>query len=193
MSSIGRWKNIFGHREKVAVNIGGKTEMLTDTQSFRFEEISKPSDAAQIPSYRNPLEDSHYRLADAAARLMIEEDDLLANAAAGRLDLYIDVAGTSGQWHRRDPEGNVSQSSVTTIRCGWLKLRAAACADLARQGQAIVHALDLHRTDGFRQPDSNDNTLANLQAWGPGEKQFFPLEPLTIDRDKLILLPPLRN
>ena len=192
MSRISRWKNILGYREKVAVNIGRKTEMLTHTQSFRFKEIAKGNNAPKLMSYRNPLEDSHYRLADAALSLMVKEDDILAKAAAGTLELYVDVAGTSGRWHHRDAEGHISQSSVTTMRCGWLKLRTNACVELEKRGHSIVHALDLRRTDGFTQASGNDNTLASLRAWGPGEKQFFPLHPLKIDRDGVILLPPLR-
>ena len=55
MSKISLWKNIFGYREKVAVKVGGKTELLTDTQSFRFSEISETRGSPKRPSYRNPL------------------------------------------------------------------------------------------------------------------------------------------
>ena len=191
MSKIGRWKNIFGHREKVAVKVGAKTEMLTDTQSFRFSEINQTRDAPLRPAYRNPLEDTRYELDDAAFRLMISVDEVLERAAAGGLRLYVDVAGKSGHWARRDLEGNVSQSSVSTIRSGLLKLRSRACSDLAKHGRAVVRTLDLCRTNGLTTAGLDDDTLANLRAWGPGDKQFFPLHPLTIERDTVILLPPL--
>ncbi len=191
MSKIGLWKNIFGHREKVAVKVGAKTEMLTDTQSFRFSEISETRDAPMRPTYRNPLDNTRYSLEDAAFRLMISADEVLARAAAGGLRLYVDVAGKSGHWARRDVEGNVSQSSVSTISRGLLKLRTKACHDLAKHGRAVVRTLDLCRTNGLTTADLDNDTLANLRAWGPGDKQFFPLHPLTIERDTVILLPPL--
>ncbi len=191
MSKIGRWKSIFGHREKVAVKVGAKTELLTDTQSYRFSEISETRDAPERPVYQNPLNDTRYSLEEAAFRLMITADEVLAKAAAGGLRLYVDAAGKSGHWARRDLEGNVSQSSVFTIRAGLLKLRSRACDDLAKHGRAIVRTLDLCRTNGLTTAGLDDDTLANLRAWGPGDKQFFPLHPLTIERGDVILLPPL--
>lgn len=191
MSKVGLWKNIFGYREKVAVDVGGKTELLTQTQSYRFSEITEQKDAPSRPSYSNPLEDSRYTLSDAAFRLMITEDEVLAKAAAGELRLYIDVAGTSGHWSRRDHQGNVSQSSVATIQSGWLRLRSRACADLAKHGRAIVRTLDLCRGADASQTGLDNNTLANLSAWGAGAKQFSPLHPLTIERDMVVTLPPL--
>lgn len=191
MSKIGRWKSIFGHREKVPVKVGSKTEMLTDTQSIRFTEISETREAPLRPAYRNPLDDTRYSLEDAAFRLMISEDEVLARAAAGGLRLYADVTGQSGHWARRDLEGNVSQSSVSTIRSGLLKLRSKACNDLAKHGRAVVRTLDLCRTHGLTTADLDADTLANLRAWGPGDKQFFPLHPITIERHNIILLSPL--
>lgn len=191
MSKIGRWKSILGHRERVAVRVGDRTELLTDTQSFRFNEISETRDAPSSPVCRNPLDDPRYNLADAAFRLMVTEDDVLARAAAGGLHLYVDVAGKSGHWVRRDPDGNVSQSSVSTLRSGLLKLRSRACKDLAKHGRAVVRALDLCRTHGATSAGLDSDTLVNLRAWGPGDKQFLPLHPITIERDAVILLPPL--
>ena len=191
MSKFGQWKSIFGHREKVAVKVGAKTELLTDTQSFRFNEISEARDTSPRPEYRNPLDDTRYSLDDAAFRLMITAEEVLARAAGGSLHLYVDVAGKSGHWARRDPAGNVSQSSVSTIRSGLLKLRSRACSDLAKHGRAVVRTLDLCRTNGLTMAGLDDDTVANLRAWGPGDKQFLPLHPLTIERDSVVLLPPL--
>jgi len=191
VSKSGLWKTIFGYREKVAVDVGGKTELLTETQSFRFSEIAEQKDAALCPSYSNPLEDTRYKLSDAAFRLMISENEVLAKADAGELRLYVDVAGTSGHWSRRDHEGNVSQSTVATIQSGWLRLRTRACADLAKHGRAIVRTLDLCRVADASLTGLDDNSLANLSAWGSGEKQFSPLHPITIERDTVVLLPPL--
>jgi hypothetical protein len=189
MSRISMWKNIFGHREKVAVEVDGKIELLTDTQSFRFSEISEMRDISSRQSYRNPLEDTCYRLEDAAFRLMVSEDEVLEKAAGGDLHLYVNAAGMPGRWRRRDQEGNVSQSVVATVRSGMLMLRSKACADLSKHGRAIVRALDLGRSNELSQAGIDENTLANLRAWGPGEKQFFPLHPLRVERDMVVLLP----
>ena len=191
MSKIGLWKNIFGYKEKVAVSVGGRTELLTQTQSYRFSEISEQTDAPPRPSYCNPLEDARYTLCDAAFRLMISEDEVLAKASADGMRLYVDVAGMSGHWCRRDEDGIVSQSAVTTISAGWLKLRTKACEDLSKHGRAIIRTLDLCEVADASQTGLDVNTLANLRAWGPGQKLFFPLHPLTIERDMVVLLPPV--
>jgi len=193
VSKTAVWRNIFRHREKVAVRVGGKTELLTDTQSYRFDEISDVRASPDRTTCRNPLEDARYKLADAAFRLMISEDEILAKAAAGGLHLYVDAAGKSGYWCRQDREGIVSRSSVMTIGRGLLKLRSRACTDLARHGRAIVRALDQCLANDNSQVRLDDATAANLRAWGPGHKQFLPLHPLTIERDMVILLPPLNS
>ena len=191
MSKIGLWKSIFGHKEKVAVDVGGKTELMTSTQSFRFSELAGRREAPPQTSYRNPLEDDRYTLEDAAFRLMIPENEVLKRAAVGRVRLYVDVAGQSGHWCRQDVNGEVSQSSVTTIRSGLLRLRSKACADLAKHGRAIVRTFDFCKTNGMSLAGVDEVTLANLEAWGPGDRQFFPLHPMTIERNAVYLLPPL--
>ncbi len=193
MSKISLWKSILGHKEKVPVDVGGRTELMTSTQSFRFSQLAGNRDAPAQAAYRNPLEDDRYRLEDAAFRLMIAEDDVLVEAAAGRLRLYVDVAGQSGHWCRQAHDGEVSQSTVATIRSGLLKLRSRACADLAKHGRAIVRTLDFCKVNGMSRAGIDNVTLANLEAWGPGDRQFFPLHPLTIEREMLYLLPPLNQ
>lgn len=191
MSKIGLWKSVFGHREKVPVNVGDETALLTDTQSYRFNELNESRDSLPHEGYRNPLNDAHLCLKDAAFRLMVGEDEVLARAAAGRIRVYVDVAGKAGHWCHRGREGIISQSSVGTVRSGLLKLRSKACADLAKHGRSIVRTLDFCGAISTTQSDIDDDTLANLRAWGPGDLQFLPLHPLTIDKDLVLLLPPL--
>jgi len=191
MSKIGFWKNIFGHREKVVVDVGDKTELLTHTQSFRFSELAGKRDTPREAAYCNSLEDKRYRLDDAAYRLLIPQDEVLTKGAAGDLRLYVDVAGQSGHWCLHDRGGNVSQSTVSTIQSGLLKLQTGACGDLAKHGRAIVRALDLCTVNGHSHAGIDDATLANLRAWGPGDKRFFPLHPLTIEPGMIVLLSPL--
>lgn len=191
MSKIGFWKNIFGHKEKVVVDVGDKTELLTHTQSFRFSELAGKRDMPPKAAYRNSLDDKRYRLDAAALHLMIPEDEVLAKGAAGDLRLYVDVAGQSGHWCLHDKGGNVSQATVSTIQSGLLKLQTGACGDLAKNGRAIVRALDFCTVNGHSGAGVDDDTLANLRAWGPGDKRFFPLHPLTIEPGMIVLLSPL--
>ncbi len=188
---IGTWKKIFRYRDKVSVDVGGKTELLTHTQSFRFSQIAENRDVPSHAARCDPLEDEPYRLQDAALHLMVTEDDVLASGAAGVLPLYVDVAGRSGRWCRQDQSGDVSQSAVATIRSGLLRLQAKACADLARHGRAIVQSLNLCTAHGRSRAGVDDATLTDLRALGPGDLQFFPLHPLTVERDMVFLIPPL--
>lgn len=192
MSGIKYWKSVFGHREKFSVSVGDKTALLTDTQSCRFSELKESRQASPQSDYRNPLDDARLSLEDAAFRLMISEDEVLARAAAGHVRIYVDIGGKAGHWCQRSNEGEISQSSVATVRSGLLKLESKACAELARHGRATVRSLELCGTAGATQSGIDADTLANLRAWGPGKVQFFPLHPLTIDRDMVILLPPLK-
>ncbi len=189
---IGTWKKIFRYREKVPVDVGGKTELLTHTQSFRFSQIADQRETPSRTAFGHLPEDEQYRLGDAALRLMITEDEVLARGAAGELLLYVDVAGQSGRWRRHDPGDDVNQSSVATIRSGLLRLQLKACADLARHGRAIVQALDLCTVNVHPRASVDDAALTGLQTLGPGELQFFPLHPLTVEREMVFLLPPLK-
>lgn len=191
MSNIGFWKNILRPKEKVAVDVGDKTELLTHTQSYRFRQIAENRDAPPQAAYRNPLENEHYCLEDAALRLMVSEDDVLAKGAAGNIRLYVDVAGQSGHWVLQEQNGTLSQSTVTTIRSGLLRLGTKACDHLSRHDRAMVRTLNLCGVNGISRAGLDDVTVANLLAWGPGDKQFFPLHPLTVERDMVVLLPPL--
>ena len=62
---------------------------------------------------------------------------------------------------------------------------------LLDEGSTQVAVLD-YCTRAAKTDERLDNfTLANLQGWGPGDKQFFPVAPMVVDRNMLILLPPL--
>lgn len=192
MRKHGLWKNIFGHKEKVLVDVGGRTEQMTRTQSFRYNELKESRPRAKPEKYRNPLAESRYSLADAAFRLMIGEDELLRKAAEGRYRLYVDASGLSGRWRRRAANGEVSESGLGTIATGLLRLRQKACQELSVNGLAEVGTLDLCDKAGSADARLDDDTLLNLFGWGPGDKQFFPATPLMVDRDMIILLPPLK-
>ncbi len=180
------WKNVLGQKEeapvkeKVPVRIGGSTEMLTSTQKYRFEELSD----------RVPVVESHDSLEDAARRLDVTPNQVLERAANGDLALFVDMAGKTGTWERRDADGSISQSSTTVIGSGLLKLRMESCKDLVRNGTAIVCALDYCDETDPGAIGLDAETQLQLSAWGPGRKRFSPLDPLTVERDMLVLVPP---
>ncbi len=195
-------KNLFGRKQKVLVDVGGKKEPMTATQSYRFSEIQEArspteqetGDIRGTPEqggYHNPLEQSRYTLEEAAFRLMISGDEIIQRAAKGGLRLYVDVGGVEGRWCRREPSGRVSQSSPGTIVSGLLRLRSKSCKQLAASGHASVATLDLCTKADPVAAGIDHDTMANLIAWGKGDKQFFPTEPLFVDRSTVVLLPPL--
>ena len=98
MPKIGQWKKILGNtkKPKTRVQVSGKAEAMMDTQSIRFEELTKRRDAGTPAADRNPLAESKYGLEDASFRLIITEDQLLHKAATGSISLFVDAAGLSG-------------------------------------------------------------------------------------------------
>jgi hypothetical protein len=191
MPKIGFWKSVLGPKERVPVKVGSKTELLTHTQSYRFDELSD-SGRLRAPPVVNPLEDARYSLEDATFRLMLSETDILRAAVDGDIRLYIDMAGQAGRWRRRDPDGVVSKSSVGIMKAGLMKLRGRACRELAESGRAVVRKLDFCKDAGTTRTGIDHDTLENLRAWGPGDTQFFPLHPLNVERSMVVLLPPLK-
>ncbi len=181
MAKASFWKNVFGQKEKVAVEIGDSTEMLTSTQKYRFEELSD----------RVPIVQSRYSLEEAAGHLMVTANQVLERAANGDLPIFVDMTGKAGSWECRNADGSTSQSSVMMIGSGLLKLRMESCKDLLRNGSAIVCALDYCEETDATSAGLDAETQLHLAAWGPGKKHFSPLHPLTVERDMLMLVPPL--
>ncbi len=191
MSKAGLWKNIFGHKEKVVVDVGGRPHAMTHTQKFRFEELRESQRELNANDYKNPLEDSRYSLDDAAFRLMLDPSQVLEIAITGRYRIYVDASGLTGIWRRREVNGTVSQSEVGTIQSGVLKLRRRSIRELVDADSAQVDVFDYCSRAATTDERLDNATLSNLQGWGPGDKQFFPVAPMVVDRDSLILLPPL--
>ena len=191
MPKAGLWKSIFSQKEKVVVDVGGKPHAMTHTQKFRFEELKESQRELNAKAYKNPLEDSRYTLDDAAFRLMLDPTEVLGKAVAGKYRLYVDASGVTGTWRRRELNGTISQSEVATIESGVLRLRRKSIQALVDGHSTQIEVLD-YCGKAARTDQRLDNfTLANLQGWGPGDKQFFPVAPMVVDRSMLILLPPL--
>jgi len=193
MPTINQLKKILGQTEKptVRVEVSGKYEELTDTQSIRFEELSKIRGTATPPADRNPLEESEYSLEDAALRLMTTEDELLAKAAAGSIILYADVTGLSGHWQHRDKGGEVQRSAEEVMKSGLLALEQTSCQQLAKADSTDVTVLDYHSRSDPTTLKFDSRTLTRLVTSGPGSRRFFLLEPLQVTRGDILLLPPL--
>ncbi len=186
MAKAGFWKNVFGQKEepkakKVPVDIGSSTEMLTSTQKYRFEELSD----------RVPVFPSRYSLDEAARRLKITECQVLERAANGDLSLFVDMTGTAGNWQRRDADGSICRSAETMIGSGLLKLRMESCKDLLRNGSAVVCVLDFCEVTDAASAGLDAESQLQLASWGNSRKHFSPLQPLTVERDMLVLVPPL--
>ena len=189
MSKLSQWKKILSQaaKPKVAVSVAGKSEQMTQTQSYRFEELNSIREDVGVSPDGNPLNESSYSLADAAMRLMVTEDDLLRQAAAGSTYLYIATAGLAGRWRCRAQDGSVVLSASQTLGAGFLALACAACGDLANGNGARITALS----------STPRTQCAPAEAWiGQGERSgepdlFMLAEPLAVGRDRILLLPPL--
>ena len=192
MAKIGHWKRILGPtgKQKVLVSVGGKNARMTETQSYRFSELKEQRDAGSPAAIDNPLEESRYRLEDASFRLLISEDQLLQKAAAGSVRLYTNAEGLTGRWQRGGDAG-AEQSSFRTLKSGFLALTTKSCGELMNKGVTSVSVLCFYDMADPAATNIDDDTLATLNAWGRGRKQFCLREPILVDRDKVVLLGPL--
>lgn len=192
MSKIEHLKRILGRtgKQKVLVSVGGKDARMTETQSYRFSELNGQREAGSQSATDNPLEESRYRLEDAAFRLLISKEQLLQKAAAGAVRLYADAAGLTGQWQRGDGADAV-KSSIRPLRSGFLALSTQSCHEILQTGFASVSVLDFCSNADPAATDIDHDTLETLQAWGQGHKQFYLQQPVLVDRDKVFLMAPL--
>ncbi len=193
MPTINQLKKILGQTEKstVRVEVSGKYEELTDTQSIRFEELAKIRGTETPSADRNPLEESEYSLEDAALRLMATEDELIGKAAAGSIILYADATGLSGHWQHRDTGGEIHRSAEEVMKSGLLALEKSACQQLANADSIDVTVLDYHSRSDPTTLKFDSRTLTRLVTSGPGSRRFFLRDPLQITRGDVLLLPPL--
>ncbi len=193
MPKFNQWKKILGHTEKpkVRVQVSGKAEVMTDTQSIRFDELTKRRDTGKPAVDRNPLEESTYGLEDAAFRLMITEDQLLHEAAAGSICLYTDAAGLQGDWQNGDAAGEILQTTAKMLKSGLLALDQKDCQELAVSGSALVATLYYHAGSDQTALNIDAGTRATLLNSERESRQFCLRQPLRIGRSDVLLLPPL--
>lgn len=187
------YKKILRHlkRPKVAVQVGRKVEEMTDTQAYRFVELTETDTGAPGPANDNPFEQARYSLEEAAFRLMISEEEILRRAASGSIRLYASVAGSEGRWRRPGRTGEALESSVRTLRSGYLALTESSCKELALSGGANVLTFELPDLPDPAKLDLDGETLQELSAWGQQKKCFCVCEPQRLNRNDVVLLPPL--
>ncbi len=193
MPKISQWRKILGHTEKpkVRVQVSGKAEVMTDTQSIRFEELTQKRDAGKPAVARNPLEESTYGLEDASFRLMITEDQLLQKAAAGSIDLYVDAAGLPGHWQHDEAASEILQTPAKMLKSGLLALDQKSCQELAVTGITRVSTLDFRSAADPTALNIDPDTLATLLTWGSGNRRFCLSKPVQVSRGDVLLLSPL--
>ena len=192
MSGTSQYKKILQQiiKPKVPVKVGQKVEEMTDTQAYRFAELSQGDAETPKASKSNPFEQSRYSLEEAAFRLMVNEDEILQRAAAGMIGLYIEVAGLEGCWRRLDDNGDSMESSVRMLKGGYLALTAFSCRELTLTDGIRVLVAELPELPVPSALELDGETMQELSAWGRGKKCFCLSEPKTVGRKDVVLLAP---
>ncbi len=174
MAKTGFWKDLFkaGGKQKHRVRLEDRSYTdLTDTQAYRFEELSNPQPGDTT------LGAGGYSLDDAARQLGVDPERLLEQAAQGLVHLYLAATGLTGRWQRSPTDRDPSESSTQTLEAGFLALGAAACDELCRLGSTDVSILE--RRDA---PAGSPESAA----------VYFRLEePCWVYPRNVVLLPPL--
>ncbi|MEO1245634.1 MAG: hypothetical protein AAFX56_08100 [Pseudomonadota bacterium] len=193
MSRTSQYRKLIGQIKKptVAVRVGRKVEELTDTQAYRFDELTQANARTPQPANDNPFEQARYSLQDAAFRLLLSEEDLLRQAASGKSVLYINAAGLRGRWQRLGGNGKPLESSERALCSGYLALAVSSCEDLALNGSTSAAALELPEHVDPARLDLDVKAVQELSAWGKQQKRFHLCEPECVRRDRIVLLAPL--
>lgn len=195
MSGTSPYKKILRQliKPKVSVKVGRKVEEMTDTQAYRFAELSHGDAKAARAANGNPFEQSRYSLEEAAFRLMLSEDEILERAASGAIGLYVRVAGLEGRWRRLDENGDAMASSARTLQGGYLALTASSCREFALNDAIKVSIVELPDQPVPAALELDGETLQELSAWGRGKKCFFLDRPHSVTRADVVLLAPLQG
>ncbi len=175
MSSISRWKKLFGRTGKPTfkVLVGEATEEMTDTQAYRFDELTHAGPRDSRAASSNPLEQPVYSLAEAAFRLMSSEEDLLHRAAAGSIRLFTNAAGFTGRWRRVDTNGETVESSARILSSGYLALTILSCKELSLSGASSVLVFEYPLMSDPSVLNFEAQTLQELSAWGGRKKNVL--------------------
>jgi hypothetical protein len=173
--------------------VGGRLWHITDTQAGRLEELTDYRRRDAEPGQASAIEKPRYTLQESAFRLLATEEQLLQKAASGLVDLYIDVANLQGLWRYKAADGRSLQSTVQSLRSGYLALTTNSCRELAENGGSNVTALELRCPSDPSAVNLEVEIVAALSVWGDGIKLFCLQEPLWVDKEKIVLMAPLAN
>lgn len=195
MPKINQWREIFqsARKEKMRVRVGEKYVDMTFTQAYRLDELTEDRRFCTEPDAAVGPEKTHYSLAEASAHLNVSEEKLLQNAAFGSISFYINAAGLMGRWLRRMTDGGSRVSSVQTLQAGYLALSSRSCSDLTNHKSVNVSVLEFHRPADSSAIVLDRESMAILSAWGDCDRFFCLREPLSVDRNTIVLLDSLQD
>lgn len=119
-----------------------KDVRMTTTQAWRFRELQDGGFPAEPDTSRQAGDKAWYSLDEACDRLGCSADELLAEAADGRLHCFVEADRLRGTWDRgrAAPAGNPTH----------LVLPAAHCREIAANGSSNVVELEDRREKPFR-------------------------------------------
>jgi len=177
MGKSNRWAKIFAPpHEKVQVAVGGQLAEMTETQSWRYNELS------------GAFSFERCTLAEAAQRRQQSETELLAAAGDGHLLLFVNCAGLSGHWVLEQARGQAARTAPMVLKSGYLALPASVCSELAQTTSTITAVVEFAPTTDSKALELDVTQLAKLTA-GSGARRYFCLDkPLVIRRDAVYLI-----
>ena len=116
-----------------------KDVVMTTTQAWRFRELQDGGFPAEPDAPPGAEDKAWYSLEEACEKLGCSADDLLAEAAEGRLPCYVEADRLRGTWEG-DP-------AVPAVKPTHLVLPAVHCREIAAYGSSNVGELE-DRRDG---------------------------------------------
>lgn len=142
-----------------------KNVVMTTTQAWRFRELQAEGFPAEPGAPPRAADPDWYTLEQACETLACSEDELLAEAADGRLACYVEADRLRGTWDdRRDPTSAGQSCLAVPVR---------HCREIAAHGSSNVGELE----------DRRETTV----------RVFRLAEPLWVDRTALRLAHPLES
>ncbi len=192
MSKLNSWSRLFSpEKEKVEVQVGDDVAEMTKTQRYRFDQLSRTWSAEEEDE--NPFEKSRYTIAEAALALLKDESAILLAAADGQPAVYVNGEGLKGRWRLATADGGAEHSKEMRLVSGYLALPPLACRRLAEGLRAEVTVLELRLPVDQSFAEFDTGQLADLRAWGDGQKYFCLSEPLSVRAEAVVLLAPLTS
>ncbi len=189
--SLGLRKFFAQAKKRVPIKVGNRLMEFTATQAVRLSDLADTRKEALAAQEKSVVDTGALSLEEAAVHLLVSEDELLAAAANGRREIYVDITGHRGRWMSKSESLGVQQSSVHKAERGYLALMQKDVATLADNGRVAVNMLTLVQSADSKALNLPRAVVGALAEWGQARKHFRLETPLTITRDAVFLLPPL--